>query len=121
MLEIIRNWTVCAIFSFRQGVPLELKKVEKETPVNSSVTWYQINDCSDLPAQKKNKMILTSYVVRKSGGAKKNCLVMSSVPVVRGVTKDDRATKPQIIKLYDYSKGGKDKASLTNLLFLTNI
>jgi hypothetical protein len=47
-------------------------------------------------------------VVNTKSKGKKNVLVLSSVPPILAITKDDGKQKPAIIKFYDFSKGGTD-------------
>ena len=49
---------------------------------------------------------ISSYTPKTAKG-KKNVMVVSTVEPLMGVTKDDK-TKPAVIKLYDFTKGGTD-------------
>ena len=82
----------------RRGVPKEIREL-KGRKENSSIIWYEKN---------KNKMTLTSYVVNTKSKGKKNVVVLSTKPLLLGVTKDDGKAKPAIIKEYDFTKGGTD-------------
>lgn len=53
-------------------------------------------------------MSLHSYVVNTKSKGKKNVLMLSTMPPLIGVTKDDGKRKPAIMKFYDFSKGGTD-------------
>ena len=57
--------------------------------------------------EENGKTILESYVVKTSKG-KKNVLMLSTMEPVLGVTKGDQKFKPQMNKLYDFTKGGTD-------------
>ena len=49
-----------------------------------------------------------SYVVNTKSSGKRNVLVLSTLNPILGLTKDDGKSKPAIIKLYDFAKGGTD-------------
>ena len=53
-------------------------------------------------------MQYSSYVPKTAKG-KKNVMVVSTAQPLMGVTKDKK-TKPAVIKLYDFTKGGTDIA-----------
>ena len=57
--------------------------------------------------KERGDLVITSYVAPTSKG-QKNVLVLSTVKPLQGVTKDDGKTKPSIMKLYDFTKGGTD-------------
>ena len=62
---------------------------------------------SEIYWQENGKRNIISYVVKTSKG-KKNIIVLSTLEPILGVTSDDGKSKPAIIKLYDFSKGGTD-------------
>ena len=82
----------------RRGVPKEIRAI-KGREENSTVVWWE---------KEKQKMTLTSYVVNTKSKGKKNVVVLSTKPVLLGLTKDDGKKKPAVIKEYDFSKGGTD-------------
>ena len=81
----------------RVGIPAEVKVVTGREE-NSTKTYFEKN-CP---------ISLTSYVVNTKSKGKKNILVLSTMPPLLGVTKDDGKDKPAIIKLYDFTKIGTD-------------
>ena len=82
----------------RKGLPKEIKSVAGRTNF-SSIIWHE---------KEKGKFSLNSYVVDTKSKGKKNVIVLATVPVLLGVTKDDGKQKPAIIKTYDFTKGGTD-------------
>ena len=82
----------------RKGVPKEIRDMTGREE-NSSIIWYE---------KEKNKMSLTSFVFNTKPKGKKDVIILSTKPVLLGVTKDDGKAKPAIIKEYDYTKGGTD-------------
>lgn len=94
---------------FRLGFPPELKKLPQEQASFDSCLWYQINDDdSTLTANKKNRITLSSYVVKNKSSKMKVCVVLATHRVIKGVTKDDGKRKPALNKFYDFTKGGTD-------------
>ena len=57
---------------------------------------------------------MTSYAVNTKSKGKKNVLVLSTLPLLMGVTKDDGKDKPAIIKLYNFTKIGTDISDQIN-------
>ena len=53
-------------------------------------------------------MPITSHDVKRKSAGKHNVLVLSTLPVLLGVTQDNGKKKPSIIKFYDFTKGGMD-------------
>ncbi|CAH1242583.1 Hypp6857 [Branchiostoma lanceolatum] len=53
-------------------------------------------------------MSIHSYEVKKKETGLRNVLMLSTVPPLLAVTKDDKKFKPAIYKLYDFTKGGTD-------------
>ena len=51
---------------------------------------------------------VTSYVVNTKSLGKRNVLVLSTLNLILGLTKDDGKRKPAIFKFYDFTKGGTD-------------
>ena len=58
--------------------------------------------------KEEGKISLHSYVDKTKSSGIKNVLLLNSMPLLLGVTKDDGKNKPAIIKFYDFSKGGID-------------
>ena len=77
---------------------------------HSSTLWYQYNDNLDLaiPTSKRNMLTLTSYVTKPKSGKKKYVVVMTTIQPFDGITTDDHKTKPSIMKVNDFTKGGTD-------------
>ena len=82
----------------RKGLPKEIKSMEGREPKSSIVYWEKNHQ----------KLTLTTYVVNTKSSGKKNIIVLSFMPPLLGLTKDDDKSKPAIIKLYDFTKGGTD-------------
>ena len=80
----------------RVGIPSEIKELSNRELLSNEVYW-----------EENGKTILGSYVVKTSKG-KKNVLMLSTMEPILGVTKDDQKFKPQMYKLYDFTKGGTD-------------
>ena len=86
----------------RQGFPNELK-VKKVTDEAYSSKIYHLED---------SNMHLTNYVTKKKSGGKRNVTILSTVKPISGITKDDKK-KPQIFKLYDFTKSGNFLSTLS--------
>ena len=86
---------VGTIMSNRVGIPPAIKPVENREVNSYLLFWRSDGLCN-----------ISSYVPSTSKG-KKNVMVVSTLQPLLGVTKDDK-TKPAIIKLYDFTKGGTD-------------
>ena len=56
----------------------------------------------------KKDITLTSYTVKKKSKGKKNVVVLSTTRLLHRKTIDDGKEKPQIIRFYDFTKGGTD-------------
>lgn len=82
----------------RKGLPIEIKSTAGRDPLSYRVYWNA--DETD--------MTLHSYVVKPKSSSLRNVLLLSTMPPFLGVTVDDGKNKPQIYKLYDFSKGGTD-------------
>lgn len=94
-----RNITVVGtLMANKKGIPAAVKSVEGRENYSYQVYWETEN----------MKLTLHSYVVRTKSKGMKNVLVLSSVPPILGITKDDGKCKPAVIKFYDFSKGGTD-------------
>ena len=68
---------------------------------------------SHIGKDKKN-ISLTSYTVKTKSNGKKNVAVLSTSRPLHSKTNDDGKEKPQIIKFYDFTKGGADIADKLN-------
>ena len=82
----------------RIGVPAQLKD-----PINRkdfSNTIHYEKEAKDL--------VICSYTVNPKSSTKKNCLLLSSMRPLMGITSDDKKQKPALFKLYDFTKGGTD-------------
>ena len=82
----------------RKGLPDALKTTVGRDNHSYSVLWEKTEE----------KLSLHSYVVKPKSSKKKNVLMLSSFPPLLGTTKDDNHSKPAIMKLYDFTKGGTD-------------
>ena len=87
---------VGTIMTNRKGVG-EIKSLANRENLSTKVYW-----------EKDGIINITSYVVNTKSSGKRNILVLSTMPPIMGITKDDEKKKPAIIKLYDFTKGGTD-------------
>ena len=93
--------------SNRKGFPEEFK--ESNADIHSSTIWYQIEDDSEnVPPEQGNNIRLCSYITKRRSGKTNKIVVMMTTYPVKGVTLDDKAKKPALLKLYDYTKSGTD-------------
>lgn len=89
--------TVGTLKGNRVGIPKEIKTIVGRENYSSEFYWET----------KEGKLVLGSYVCKTSKGLK-NVLLLTSMPPLMAVTKDDNKKKPAIYKLYDFTKGGTD-------------
>ena len=101
----------------RVGIPEEMKTVVNRE-VNSTITLWNSDE-------KKKNFTLTSYTV-KTSSKKKNVIVLSSYAIIPGTLKvgNDSSRRPQVISLYNFTKGGTDifdqRIRKKSTLFKTN-
>jgi hypothetical protein len=88
---------VGTIKSNRKGLPPTITSCTDR----AHTSYKYVYNCAE------KKMSLHSYVVKTKSKGKKNVLVLSTIPPIMGITKDDKK-KPAIIKFYDFTKGGTD-------------
>ena len=69
--------------------------------------------------KEKKNICLTSYTVKTKSKGKKNVVVLSTSRPLHGKTIDDGKEKPQIIKFYDFTKGGTDIVDQLNDYYTT--
>ena len=93
----------------RVGLPKEVKQFTDREPFSTQIWWEK----------SKQKISLTSYVVPSKSKGRKNVIVLSSQEPYLGVIKDEKA-KPQIIKFYDFTKGGTDIVDQRSVSFTTS-
>lgn len=96
--------TIGTFRSNRSGIPSELKTVEGRD-INSHITLYN----SDI--DNKKTFTLTSYVVNSKSKGKKNVLLLSTHSVMDASLKNtqrDKSNRPQVVCLYNFTKGGTD-------------
>ena len=101
---------VGTIMANKKGVPAEVKQVAQRDNFSYTVHWQE-ND---------PRISLHSYVVPTKSTGKKNVLLLSSHPAIIGVTKDDDKKKPQLLKLYDFTKTGTDVMDQKMSYYSTN-
>ena len=82
--------------SNRVRIPPQIKEINHRELLSNETYW-----------EDDGNTIFESYVVKTSKG-KKNVLILSTVELILGVTKDDDKKKPAVFKLYDFTKGGTD-------------
>lgn len=91
--------TVGTLNTNRRGIPKEILDI-KQRDDKSYIVMYDKGD--------RNKSLHSYVVESKSTNKKKHVLLLTTHPFVHGVTKDDGHKKPQIMKYYDFTKGGTD-------------
>lgn len=82
----------------RKGIPSQIKEVNGR----------QDNSYEVYREKSQGKMYLNSCVKQTKSKGLRNVLLLSTLPSLLGVTKDDQQKKPAIYKLYDFTKGGTD-------------
>ena len=88
---------ISTIMTNRKGVG-SIELLDSREDLSSKVYW----------GKEKGKLSITSYVVNKKCAGKRNILILSAMPPLIGVTKDDGKKNPATIKLYDFTKVGTD-------------
>lgn len=81
------------IRSNRVGIPAEVKDLSGRADLTTKTF-----------CEEKGMVVLTSYAVKTKSKGLKNVLIMSTIPPIMGITKDDLKFKPAIGKLYDFTK-----------------
>ena len=84
--------------SNRRGVPNYLKDVSDKKPLENEIFWLK----------NESNISLSSYTVKTASKGKKNVLILSTLDIPLGTTKDDGKNKMPLYKLYDFSMGGTD-------------
>ena len=85
-----KNITIVGTIALgRVGIPAEVKVFTGQEE-NSTKTYFE----------KSGPISLTSYIVNTKSKRKKYVVVLSTIPPLLGVTKDDGKDKPTIMKLY---------------------
>ena len=99
----IANWllqkniaTVGSVQKGRVGIPSELFDT-KGKEIFSATCHFEKNN---------KDLCLTTYTVQTKWKGKKNLMLLSTSRPLHGITKDDQKRKPQILKFYDFTKGG---------------
>ena len=93
-----RNITmISTIMTNRKGVG-SIELLDSREDLSSKVYW----------GKEKGKLSITSYVVNTKCAGKRNILILSAMPPLIGVTKDDGKKNPAIIKLCALTKVGTD-------------
>ena len=82
----------------RKGIPKEIKDTKEREENSTEIYWEK----------RRGKYVIVSYVVNTKSKGVKNILLLTTMPPLLGVTKDDGKQKPAIIKFYDFTKGGTD-------------
>ena len=68
---------------------------------------------------RRGTFFLASYTVKTKSKGKKNVMVLSTYRSLHGKTIDDGKEKPQILKFYDFTKGGTDIVDHLNDCYTT--
>ena len=79
-------------------LPDEVKYASKRDEFESTMHWEQ----------EHGNLALCVYATKSNSKGKKNALLLSTMRLFFGVTRDDGKLKPAIIKFYDFTKGGND-------------
>ncbi|XP_057296188.1 piggyBac transposable element-derived protein 3-like [Hydractinia symbiolongicarpus] len=79
----------------RKGIPPAIKCMQDRQPLSSEIYWQQ-----------DGRRCLSSYVVKTA--TTKKILLLSTLPPLLGITKDDNRNKLAQSTLYDFMKGGTD-------------
>ena len=76
----------------------------------STVVWHE---------SEEGKVNITSCVVSTKSRGKCNIMVINTNPnlTTLGLTKDDGKTKSALIKVYDFTKGGKYKQNMKEISY----
>ena len=108
---LARNMTVVGtIMANKEEIPVSLKNANSRAHQSYETYWIE-----DDP-----RVTLHSYAVKTKTKRMKNILIMSSAPVIQAVTKDDGKKKPAVLKIYDFTKGGKENVNQRIACFSTN-
>lgn len=79
-------------------LPDEVKYASKRDEFESTMHWEQ----------EHGNLALCVYATKSNSKGKKNALLLSTMRLFFGVTRDDGNLKQAIIKFYDFTKGGND-------------
>ena len=90
---------VGTLVSNRKGLPKEFVKTAGRKEFSYEILW----NADDV------RMSLHSYVVKTTSTGLRNFLLLSTLERIIVVTQNDGKQKPQIYKVYDFTKGGADK------------
>ena len=85
----------------RKGIPDYLKDSKSKEPFHNEIYWLREGNDT-------GPMSLSSYTVKTKSKGKKNVLMLSTMDIPLGTTKDDNNNKMALYKLYDFSMGGTD-------------
>ena len=98
----------------------DIAEREKRTPTEIFDTQNReiFSATSHFEKEKKN-ICLASYTVKTKSKGKKNVVVLSTSRPLHDKTIDDGKENPQIIKFYDFTKGGTDIVDLLNDYYTT--
>ena len=112
----IANWLleknitiVGTVRKVRVGFPEEAFDIENREVLNKTCHF----------GKDKKDLCLSSYTVQTKSKGKKNVVILSTTTPMHSCTKDDNKSKPQIIKFYDFTKGGTDIVDQMNDYFTT--
>ena len=85
----------------RKGIPAYLKDSKNKESFHNEIYWLREEN-------ETGPMSLSSYTVITKSKGKKNVLMLSTMDIPLGTTKDDDKKKMALYKLYDFSMGGTD-------------
>ena len=101
--------TVGTLQKGRSGTPTELFDTQNREIFSATYHFKK---------EKKN-ICLASYIVKTKSKGKKNVVVLSTTRPLHDKTIDDGKENPQIIKFYDFTKGGTDRVDQLNDYYTT--
>ena len=98
--------------------------IEREKPNTIWTFWHpkqkDFSETYHFEREKRN-ICLASYTVKTKSKGKKNVIVLSTYRPLHDKTIDDGKEKPQIIKFYDFTKGGTDIVDHLNDCYTTRL
>ena len=90
--------SVGTLQSNQKGIPTEIKEIKDRETNPHEIYWEKDNGILNLH----------SHAVKIKSSGKRNILLLSTVPPLLVITKNDNKSMPAIYKLYNFSKGGTD-------------
>ena len=95
------------------------RKGEAKYLLNFLTPKTEISNATFHFEKEKKNICLTSYIVKAKSKGKKYVVVLSTSRPLHGKAIDDGKEKAQIIKFYDFTKGGTDIVDQLNGYYTT--